>query len=352
MGKNLDMSNIFNSYMNNVLLKEDNNNPLQGVSDAIPTLQKFLNTAGLSEEAKKNIQAQIDNAKKATSQPQASPSPSPSPKASPTPQPQASPSPSPAAQASSTPQPKASATPESKPNLSPVSIGGMNIGAPFATQPAAAPTPQPATAPTTQTNQMPTFAQKVADKNYQPKDRSEADAINKARQQVSSQQTTQPITKTPEGGMALNGITIGSPTGSGTTQQQIPSSAGVDVKIPASLQSPALMPQQQEEPLKVGDNITIGKPEAAKEAPIQQTKQQAPSGKKSTSGGSIVDYLASKGQAIDKASRAKLAAQYGIENYTGTAEQNTKLLSMLKSGQQPTKTAEQPAATEQPKLIS
>ena len=46
-------------------------------------------------------------------------------------------------------------------------------------------------------------------------------------------------------------------------------------------------------------------------------------------GNSIVDYLKSVGQASDYASRATLAAQKGITNYTGSDEQNTKLLGML-----------------------
>jgi len=44
---------------------------------------------------------------------------------------------------------------------------------------------------------------------------------------------------------------------------------------------------------------------------------------------SIVDYLKSKGQASDYASRTKLAQQQGITNYTGTAAQNTQLLGIL-----------------------
>jgi len=50
---------------------------------------------------------------------------------------------------------------------------------------------------------------------------------------------------------------------------------------------------------------------------------------------SIVDYLKSIGMPSDFASRAKLAQQYGITDYRGTAEQNIKLLNLLKSGQQP-----------------
>lgn len=46
---------------------------------------------------------------------------------------------------------------------------------------------------------------------------------------------------------------------------------------------------------------------------------------------SVVDFLNKAGQASDFTSRSKLAQQYGIQNYTGTAEQNTKLLTTLKT---------------------
>lgn len=49
---------------------------------------------------------------------------------------------------------------------------------------------------------------------------------------------------------------------------------------------------------------------------------------------SIVDYLKSQKQASDFASRAKLANQYNIDNYTGTPEQNMMLLSIMRGGQQ------------------
>jgi hypothetical protein len=50
---------------------------------------------------------------------------------------------------------------------------------------------------------------------------------------------------------------------------------------------------------------------------------------------SIVDYLKSIGQPSDFDSRKKLAEQYGIKDYRGTAEQNIQLLALLKSGQKP-----------------
>lgn len=50
---------------------------------------------------------------------------------------------------------------------------------------------------------------------------------------------------------------------------------------------------------------------------------------------SIVDYLNSIGQPSDFSSRAVLAQQQGIQNYTGTAEQNTQLLSQLREQASP-----------------
>lgn len=47
---------------------------------------------------------------------------------------------------------------------------------------------------------------------------------------------------------------------------------------------------------------------------------------------SIVDYLKSKGQDSSFGARANLASQYGIKNYTGSAQQNTQLLNLLRQG--------------------
>lgn len=49
-------------------------------------------------------------------------------------------------------------------------------------------------------------------------------------------------------------------------------------------------------------------------------------------GNSIVDYLKSEGRDSSYSARKKLAAQYGISNYSGTAAQNTQLLKKLRSG--------------------
>jgi len=54
---------------------------------------------------------------------------------------------------------------------------------------------------------------------------------------------------------------------------------------------------------------------------------------------SIVDFLKSKGQDSSYSAREKLAAQNGISNYTGTAAQNTQLLSTLSSSSGNTSTS-------------
>lgn len=46
---------------------------------------------------------------------------------------------------------------------------------------------------------------------------------------------------------------------------------------------------------------------------------------------SVVDYLKSKGQDSSYAARKKKAAEMGIQNYSGTAEQNTQMLKSLQS---------------------
>ncbi|MEC2222889.1 MULTISPECIES: GH25 family lysozyme [Heyndrickxia] len=53
---------------------------------------------------------------------------------------------------------------------------------------------------------------------------------------------------------------------------------------------------------------------------------------------SLVNYLKNKGMAWSYAAREKLAAQYGIVNYKGTAAQNIALLTKLQAGVKPGKT--------------
>lgn len=70
-------------------------------------------------------------------------------------------------------------------------------------------------------------------------------------------------------------------------------------------------------------------------APITPKPQPTPS--KPIVGGSIVDYLNSKKIDSSMTNRKKLAAKYGVSNYTGTAAQNTALLNKMKSGVAPSK---------------
>lgn len=48
--------------------------------------------------------------------------------------------------------------------------------------------------------------------------------------------------------------------------------------------------------------------------------------------GSIVDYLKSQGKDSSYTGRKNMAAQYGIQNYSGTAAQNVNLMNMIKNG--------------------
>lgn len=61
------------------------------------------------------------------------------------------------------------------------------------------------------------------------------------------------------------------------------------------------------------------------------TQQSLYSGGASYTGPSITSFLSAAGQPADFISRTKLATQYGIQNYTGTAAQNTQLLGILRS---------------------
>lgn len=58
----------------------------------------------------------------------------------------------------------------------------------------------------------------------------------------------------------------------------------------------------------------------------------APGGGSGYDGNSIVDYLKSIGKDSSFAARKQYAAQYGITGYTGTAAQNSKLLSLMRGG--------------------
>lgn len=77
---------------------------------------------------------------------------------------------------------------------------------------------------------------------------------------------------------------------------------------------------------------------------VEETKPVATPSK--NTGGSVVDWLNSKGRGSSFADRAKLAAAYGIKSYKGTADQNGTLLSKLKAGS--AKPAPKPVAKPRP----
>ena len=175
-----------------------------------------------------------------------------------------------------------------------------------------------------------------------------------------------PAPQNNAGGISVGGLTLPplkQPTASAPTQPtitaQMPATqsssqgnTGFDVKIPASLGGGGAGVRDDENSLQFG-NINIGNPKAAEaeqgntgvdvKIPASLGGKEtetisvpaAGSNKKQSSpnNGSIVDYLAGKNQKFDKASRGKLAAQYGIQNYTGTAQQNTDLLNKLRANE-------------------
>jgi hypothetical protein len=79
-----------------------------------------------------------------------------------------------------------------------------------------------------------------------------------------------------------------------------------------------------------------------------QAPASSPTYGASYSGGSIVDFLNTNKQASDFTSRAKLAADNGITNYIGSAEQNTKLLGLLKTKTNPAPTPTTPTGSSTP----
>jgi len=68
----------------------------------------------------------------------------------------------------------------------------------------------------------------------------------------------------------------------------------------------------------------------------------------SYNGGSVVDYMNNKGMDSSYSNRAKLAKQYGIANYKGTAAQNAQLLKKLKEAATSKTTTVKPATTTKP----
>ena len=73
-------------------------------------------------------------------------------------------------------------------------------------------------------------------------------------------------------------------------------------------------------------------PAAAKPAATKPAESKPASGKGDMKTSSIVEYLQSIDESSSFSNREKLAEKYGIKNYKGTADQNTTLLEKLRSG--------------------
>ncbi|MEK5425377.1 N-acetylmuramoyl-L-alanine amidase [Cytobacillus sp. FSL R7-0680] len=88
--------------------------------------------------------------------------------------------------------------------------------------------------------------------------------------------------------------------------------------------------------------VTPSKPNVSKPVPKPVEKPST----KEYRGTSIIDYLKSINVDSSLANRKKLAAKYGIEDYSGKAAQNTKLLNLMRGG---TKPATKPKPMPKPK---
>jgi hypothetical protein len=105
--------------------------------------------------------------------------------------------------------------------------------------------------------------------------------------------------------------------------------------LPASQNSTPMVPPVVQQP-QAPTAPTAPKAPTAPTPPVQGTptvpQNQAPQ-PSTYQGVSIVDYLNSVGSPTDFNSRKALAMKNGIQNYTGTAQQNTQLLNTLRGTQ-------------------
>jgi len=94
--------------------------------------------------------------------------------------------------------------------------------------------------------------------------------------------------------------------------------------------APLYVPKGTLTPQQSNQAFQAGQPKSVYQEVVNQRAEQTGQTLGYT-GPSIVDYLKSVNQASDYGSRSKLAEQYGIKEYTGTAEQNTNLLNILRN---------------------
>lgn len=120
----------------------------------------------------------------------------------------------------------------------------------------------------------------------------------------------------------------------GLTRDQLAAKAQAATlpSAPTTLPQPTTT-QTQPQGLQMPSGYSASTPTVAAPAQVApiptQAQTYAPAA--NYTGNSITDFLSQAGQPSDFNSRAKLAAQYGISGYSGTAAQNTQLLGILKS---------------------
>lgn len=292
MGKNSDIHNIFNSYLNKVILNEAVK-PTEGgggnLNPQIEQLRALLTNPNLKPEDRAKAQASLDTITKGAG------------------------SSTPPAGTMTVDQAKQVIANKQAQNTAPSQGTVVNA----------------TDVSSSRTNPM---AKKIAP----AKTRGEAAANNEAIQKANSSQSASTAP-------AQQSTTPTAPTQTASTAPQAQQS-GVTITDPNSVSLGG-------QPAKPADDfqqkLDASYSEFKKGAPTSQQATQPKA--QSSGGGSVVDYLAGSGQASDFGSRSKLAAQYGIQGYKGTAEQNTQLLSKLKSGEKPAaqQAATQPAAKQQ-----
>ena len=118
----------------------------------------------------------------------------------------------------------------------------------------------------------------------------------------------------------IQGNNSGSTTGSTTTSTKPATSTSTTNGIDTTAISKAISDIQAKT-----NTIASQVPTAVKATTIATPPATTPK----YTGTSIVDYLKSVGKPSDYSTRSNLAAQYGIKNYTGTAQQNIQLLSLM-----------------------
>lgn len=164
--------------------------------------------------------------------------------------------------------------------------------------------------------------------------------VSASNSKASSSSTPAPVVSTPTVTRTTTSTPIATP---GTT---VGSTMGTTAKDPAknvSAPSTSIAPGQIASGISINSSGGINKTTPttssnAQTANLLMTSYPGATTNSGTSqpasnytGGSIVDYLSSVGKPSDFSSRAALASQNGIVNYSGTADQNLQLLNKLRT---------------------